>query len=1315
MSLTTRSWTDSGAGPDCQLCADVTALLGDPPPQDMLKMTASWSIALQAFAMLKLEKKLISRQSLLDRHGVLMSVQCVGGDVAGVATASPSKSQYSTLSAHTPRSAAESDIDLPPSTNMSKKVRLSHKQPSSSSCSSRRSCTWTIGPCTSTSTKPSATDDNDDDELIGDYLESTGSDNEADPIHPLSVKGTFEAGDSVQSVMRFRKTISEYALCMCDLGWYESFKIATVKALERRLLPHETTVMTGANIDLLRAFCCLKSRVRAIIKAYCILKQWVKYADPQMLIRFRNVVQIISQFFDFLGESHSFASDLKIVLALAKFHEDLQQSQSILQSFKGMDIDNLKACFLVLEDGVMHLPIAGSMKMEERPPSPPPEASIGVHDVSTSGSSRKSKMKAPTHKVRAREFTVLVRAPTAMEFVGTTLDRALKDKLHKMKASQLTDDFDSVVALYKDIAGTVEEWRNKFGAEQINNIIFADLLDSIATIFKVSVDTRSPSSPAHVRDARTFVNMASNPCGGVAAFKCAEAMMCYAGTKPLMSRAKAVASSGLQDQAADASFAQALSALETAFRTGFEDIDAFATSGNSGSWQTPETMHAHIHLLKQKLISVRLVSDQWSLSRLEEQSESVDDIFSYAAFILDIGSIIAANTFASSFSGELQAAGVGRCEPIGQMALAVASVHTEVKTEVMDSDVHHDSHADALPPSATSLGGNEAGPLTAQALEFPAGFSHLVASLAPTFDRIANLMKMLMDTVNVAHTLHSILVDRMGLVFLHNVQAVDAVPQDTLNLTMKNKEVLDSLMQYVIDMAYLEVRVPLSLAADDPVAGSQEHIDRLASFCLAHRKFGSEIPLDMQTMADMEGLLDSTGFSRVASELKMIKGERLLATHAFPTLNSALDTLENMQININPVDNIVIDDIKKVETMFNIVVEAPLAQSLSSWFTGAQLGDFEVLANHMRSWKHNRLLKNLTDFVAALGLSDIKSNTIRNLAQPHLQDQPAEIVLLALSLKALLYDIAAIAAAIHTQFIMETTSASPPSAMNPEMITTKMPYMLKQLTDCLSVLESRVESPEYKALEAGGWRLEVSVSMARSWKTAMLSFGKRALDLLLNQWAVALTAVSQEAKGHCPAWEACLQQGVWNDKLATSMLVGKQKSVVRAHNTLYEYIQKITNAASIIDVSPRVQDNPLNSESVTVALHTLASLKTAAVVCDGQHILVTYVDSTLGPTKAAAFLQKNDIASYPSVPMQLWQLLQSLAAEEVAPGDTVAPLPNRKRIMSVKEQADEETPASTVVKAEAECNRGDAGSSAHGHPARVKGEPSRRALKRRRE
>lgn len=618
-------------------------------------------------------------------------------------------------------------------------------------------------------------------------------------------------------------------------------------------------------------------------------------------------------------------------------------------------------------------------------------------------------------------------------------------------------------------------------------------------------------------------------------------------------------------------------------------------------------------------------------------------------------------------------------------------------------------------PPAPPLGGNQAGPLIAQALEFPAGFSHLVASLAPTFERIVNLMKMLMDTVNVAHTLHSILVDRMGVVFLHNVQAVDAVPQDTLNLTMKNKEVLDSLMQYVIDMAWLEVRVPLSLAADDPVAGSQEHIDRLASFCLAHRRFGSEIPLDMQTKADMEGLLDSTGFSRVASELKMVKGERLLATHAFPTLNSALDTLENMQIKINPVDNIVIDDIKKVETMFNIVVEAPLAQSLSSWFTGAQLGDFEGLANHMRSWKHNRLLKNLTDFVAALGLSDIKSNTIRNLAQPHLQEQPAEIVLLALSLKALLYDIAAIAAAIHTQFIMETTSTSPPSAMNPEMITTKMPYMLKQLADCLSVLESRVESPEYKALEAGGWRLEVSVSMARSWKTAMLSFGKRALDLLLNQWAVGLTAVSQEAKGHCPAWEACLQQGVWNDKLATSMLVGKQKSVVRAHNTLYEYIQKITNAASIIDVSPRIQVHPLTSESVTVALHTLAALKTAAVVCDGHHILVTYVDSTLGPTKAAAFLQKNDIASYPSVPMQFWQLLRSLAAEEVAPDDTVAPLPNRKRIMNVKEQADEETPASTVVKAEAECSRGDAESSAHGHPARVKGEPSRRALKRRRE
>lgn len=778
-----------------------------------------------------------------------------------------------------------------------------------------------------------------------------------------------------------------------------------------------------------------------------------------------------------------------------------------------------------------------------------------------------------------------------------------------------------------------------------------------------------------------------------------------------MNKAQVVASSGLQDQAADVQFTTAATALENSFGKAFEDFASFVTEGNSGRWQTMESMHNHILFVRQQLVQVRMVVDHWSLVRLEEQADNLTDIFSFASFIFDLTSIVAAQDFANLFPSCTTFS--RDTEPsTGPPTLAPAvACDLLVKTEIAEDDADdklamHDAEA------TTTNSGQEEDSAGAQ----PTSMTEMFITAAPFVTRLRAILDTCVDAAQVWVSMHNILTDKLGATFSSNIQEVDAVPADTMANTQTNVDLFSTLHKYLSDIAWLESQPPLDLQKNDMAAHDSDHIQRLASFCTAHRKLGTDIPMNIATKTDLGSLLESTGFGALLFNIKANYGDKIFTSHALPATSSALAGLEKTVLKLNPIETCIIDNMEKPECMFNILVEAPSATELSAWFPQAVFD--ESFGQSMRRWRHATLFTNLSDFVASIGMEALETRKIINLKHPEGTEHPRQIVLLSLSLKCALCDISFLAAALHTYLVVPSVAKQ---AMGNDFLTISAPYMLKHLGINLKSLEVTLESAEVKSLEADGWKLQTSISMARVWRSAMAAYHTRIQDILLVHFAEGLTNTALAAKAQCPAWDACLQGGVWNGKLAASMLVGKHKAVARSHNHLYDYIAKVNSAAGIVGDSPRLQQHHITSEATTVALHTLGALKDAAIVCDGVQLFVTYKDSHLGPAKASAFLQKHIPSSHPNLPAAFWAMLQALSAEEAPPTPLAAASSSTHSSSgaasssAIATAAPEDETTNSTVKDESEPGATNSAQATPtpGQTVEVKVEGSRRALKRR--
>ena len=97
--------------------------------------------------------------------------------------------------------------------------------------------------------------EDDDDDALDESL----------PVNKFSLAEKLPAGQACAPLTRIRATINSYIDRVGSPGWLASFKLPTVKALQRRLLQHESSIIGNFHTDLEISYRQLVGRIGALI------------------------------------------------------------------------------------------------------------------------------------------------------------------------------------------------------------------------------------------------------------------------------------------------------------------------------------------------------------------------------------------------------------------------------------------------------------------------------------------------------------------------------------------------------------------------------------------------------------------------------------------------------------------------------------------------------------------------------------------------------------------------------------------------------------------------------------------------------------------------------------------------------------------------------------------------------------------------------------------------------------------------------------------------------------------------------------------
>lgn len=1234
-----RSWTPKSVGGDrCELCFEVQGLMRTlPPARRVTTGTDEWQVLLQAYASLKLEGvRIIDQPTLLARYQILMSVQFLAGGASKSMSSSASSAAGTTRS--DPSDAGGTSGKRPEVTSDVTYITPKKKQKmsgaSSGTLTKGLSSETLPSPNTSMATPGGALGSLTEERVRAEQPSAGASaqvgDDEFEPVILLSIEGAMTKTRISQSMLKFRSTVNGYCGHMTELTWFEQLKPPTLKALQRRLIAYDSDIKNGLDIEMIRVYNCLCQRLSGMLAAYKALQQWVSTQDDSHLRRFVELIRPINMFFEFVSAGSDLpmklAADLRVLSMQARFSRVWHTTKSVTTALNEVDQADLFQCFVEISASA----VAASSEVKHEPKDKSDEGGKVGEDAADDHGARSVGIPS-----EALPKSKLVTATSAKDWLAMVLDMTLQMKFHELSDAegQLASQADEVCS---DLSGVGQNWSKRFGDDDVvQGMEFGTLLNALTTVFEVSGSNKGAATPSLVRDARQMIFKCSSTTTMSKPFRMAAAMSHYKVCGEVMERAKEVASAGMQDQAADREFLQAVSKLHDSFTGAMENLGNWATAGNAGGWQDIRSMTAHLQTVREVMVQVRSTNDLWSLAGVEEQTDSLHDCFTFASVVFDTTPIVAAKVFYDTVSvaypgGKLLCADelgdTGDIDEILQAEVPVSGAAASAVEIPRDEDGQAPVRRRGVPPEGPVL----------------PDLSRLGPAAARLTDELGTMMAKCVECIEVTTSLYRILVDKLGPVFAQSVSDVDADPQVCMTRANVNKVLFDSMMLYLNDIAWLAAHDPLDLQRAS-MTTNPEHATHLVSFCDGHRRLGEETSLEVETTDDLATILSKTNFSKFATAFKDTIGNAIFNVHAGPTTASALTALEQMELTIVPVDSACVDAISAVDSIFSRVIEAPSVQVLSEWLKDTTAD--ENLHKYMEKWKHNSLLTNLTELVTSIGCENLPSVRIRKLdSQDDLRDgPPTNIVLQSLTMSCTLHDIAYLAAALHAQLFLK----DPKAAKGPTMatLTSSIPHLMANLARSLDKLEEVHASEAMKALEVDGWRMPTTASTASMWHGGMLAYKDRIVRHVLRLWADGLTVAAQRAQASTPAWSACVQNGEWDHKLASSMLLGKSKVVVAAHNDLFETITVLNGAATTANILPRLQTNPITAEAVAIALHALAAVKDAAAVCDGMQLLSTYHESHLGPAKASAFLAKFGPAQHPNIPAIFWQPLQAMAAD----------------------------------------------------------------------
>ena len=260
----------------------------------------------------------------------------VHGDLVGV----KSEVEETAPSTSTPRKAAAS-----PAAKFKQRIDGAETHPVMSPASAKSSVSRSssVCPLTSPSSKhesgggqsglasaaaPRRHQDDDDDAL-----------DESLPVNKFSLAEKLPAGQACAPLTRIRATVNSYVDRVVSPAWLASFKLPTVKALQRRLLQHESSIIGNFHTDLEISYRQLVGRIGALIDLH---KSLVACNESQKLGRISEIVGPMTVLNKYLEatEQHM-APDLSIIHMFALVQHDLKKNRPVADALSHVDVAQL--------------------------------------------------------------------------------------------------------------------------------------------------------------------------------------------------------------------------------------------------------------------------------------------------------------------------------------------------------------------------------------------------------------------------------------------------------------------------------------------------------------------------------------------------------------------------------------------------------------------------------------------------------------------------------------------------------------------------------------------------------------------------------------------------------------------------------------------------------------------------------------------------------------------------------------------------------------------------------------------------------------
>ena len=1044
------------------------------------------------------------------------------------------------------------------------------------------------------------------------------------PITGMSVDAAMPKGVIFNSLVRIRHTINSYTQNVCKPRWYQTMKVGTISALQRRLMNYEDEVVGKFNVEMQLAFKHLSERVASLLGLHRALRNWLDTQNEALLAETLPHYNVILKYLSFAGLT--MAPDSGILCCFAVFHGIFMQCGSVAGVLRHFDTELLAILVTEAKDARLDQPVADEVKEEQNVKS-----KFG-----------KRKIDADMKRQRFPSASLDSRIPMASgthAHLAKMVSDTLRNYLFQLPAD-VTASTTKVDAVLAELDGTVGGWDAALATcplDEGKEDDFGETLRAILCIAQCCChDEKWRPHTSQVRASRRCAYEALKQPGSPAR-ELARSMMTYTVPRVMMETSKIHAATGVEDDAATQSFAAAIDRFGN--MEAFSDIDAWASKWLAGGACSYTTVKESLSELSCLHIQMVMSMRKWSNVAVQENVENMVVGLTNSMVILRSANYLLVAVFYELVSVRVQQllARMGRQPSISQEpAPAVKADRDEGPEGFAEKAAQVTAEVSAMQGIA----------------DVGASLAEFVAGLQPVREELTSFAKLLStNAVGMQTCLHK-LRERVGDAVSESF-GVEDDPNKVLQAIENNERVLLDMVDY---FTFCDQLVSLRASASDHAVALVGDAAAKAPdqvICFARLQHAIEArppqllcPSVVTKTSVVLGVLDT--FARFMDEL----GRELYRASAASFLHQQLDAIIATQsITIAVVHESVVakhDD----GPLLQLLIHAPKYEELVIKDEPRLAGndtDMEVLT----ALPHNAALGNLIAFADA---SSLHSFAVPGVAHTSADGDkiamPCAEALAVLKVVCGVKDVSILASIQQVRMLTPVGEGKVPAR---EDVFGKLAAVEGMLHTALVNLDCSLNSEQVVQVESAGWKLPCPMQTARQWAKLMSLFAGRCQDCLLKLFQMALTKSTEVCKAACPAWEAAFQKDGFDRALAGKIFHNKLKNVADTYNAVHRDMTAMNVAAQRLQVSPRLQDHEITSESIAVGLACLSRSSQASIMILGVSLMQSFEHDPAGPAKAKEFIEANKSDKTSDIPAAFWDELTHMAAGSALASPTKAP------------------------------------------------------------